>query len=74
MFDIDRNVPAPTDITVRNKYPLAKLFVGESFLVPGGAEVRDGIKAAVFRAKRRLPGKVFTVRKVEGGYRCWRIA
>lgn len=77
-FTIEADIPMPTRQGGRagSKYPFAALDVGESFLVPHGAdkEVSVGtLRSSLSAFKRRNPdsGK-FSVRTVEGGVRVWR--
>ncbi len=65
---IEKNVPV---VENKKKYPFGQMAVGDSFF----ADVIDpnSIKvcASLFGKKHN---KMFTVRKVDGGYRCWRTA
>lgn len=70
---IEKNVPIPP-LKRRNKrisaYPFSEMEIGDSFAV-------DREKASSVSASAYLYGKkeqqIFTVRRVDGGYRCWRI-
>lgn len=57
--------------TRRSKYPLDGLTVGESFFVHDPE--KPSVAALVSRRARAGIGK-YSIRKVEGGYRCWRVA
>jgi hypothetical protein len=70
-FQIEKGVSLNT---VRaSKYPFRDMEVGDSFFVEG-----DGAAATLVRYasvnEQRKSGKRFSTRRVEGGYRCWRIA
>lgn len=53
------------------KYPVEQMKVGDSFFVPK-AEGMSASQCACTYGKKS--GKVFSRRKVENGYRVWRIA
>lgn len=70
-FVIDHNIPLPgprQSTTLR--FPFALLEVGDSFFVPGD---KNAVSPAAFQYAKRH-GKKFTVRKVEGGHRVWRLS
>jgi len=69
-YVIDKNVPVPTR-SPYSKYPFGAMAVGDSFFYPGPTSeyVRN---AAHHWGKNN--GAKFSVRKDDGGYRCWRIA
>jgi hypothetical protein len=69
-FKIETEIPMPSK-RVRDKYPLADMQVGQSFFVP--AEKVQNLREAISQRKRRGGTDAFTVRKNEGGHRCWRI-
>jgi hypothetical protein len=82
MFQIETNVPVPA---VANRgatasvYPLADMYVGDSFLVPLEPITladRRRVSAAVtgFAKRHKAKGLKFSVRSVEGGLRVWRVA
>ena len=53
------------------KYPLDIMEVGDSFLVP----LEKRASAASMCSKyRKASGKKFITRKVEGGFRVWRVS
>ena len=66
---IDKNIPILALYT-RTKYPFSDMEIGDSFLVSSD---HKSIRSVAISAGRRLNAK-FTVRKVDGGLRCWRIA
>lgn len=70
MIKIDKDIPPP--ITKLIGATLAKLQVGESFLV---GEVDESVRNALFRKARELrsEGKVFTSMLEDGGVRTWRL-
>jgi hypothetical protein len=66
---IEKGIPIP------KKFPFAGMKVGDSFLVPKGAN-RAAVSVAAMRYGRKH-GMKFTVRQTEPGgksFRCWRIA
>lgn len=73
---IERGLPIPK--AKRSKYPLDRLEVGDSFLVPvPPGESADKIKARVATAiqdfKDHDPYRRFTLRRVEDGIRVWTV-
>ncbi len=72
-YEIEKGIEIPG-----SKYPFMKMEVGDSFFVESKlnelAKNRNVLSAAcyVFGQKTKSKSK-FTVRKVEGGLRCWRI-
>jgi hypothetical protein len=52
-------------------YPFVALEIGESFLVPRGADQR--VVASMCLYWKKKIGRVFTTRTVDGGIRVWRI-
>lgn len=76
MFDLDTNVPMPKLGKPRRanvKWPFDTMEVGDSFFVKSDFFGNTTAKVAANR-KNKEGGKRFTTRKVEGGWRCWRIA
>lgn len=72
-FVIDNNIPVPPLPTrASSKFPLALLEVGDSFLHAVEND-RNRLASAAHQYGVRH-GKKFTVRRVEGGFRVWRIA
>jgi hypothetical protein len=78
-FMIEEDVPLPKRQGGRtgSKYPFAVLETGQSFMVPDDAEkaVNVGtLRSALGAFNKRNPGSgKFSVRKVEGGVRVWRM-
>ena len=78
MYEIEKGIPVPiASRTRKENLPLGKMEVNDSFFFPAGKEesyrIRGRISQAASHMKNRT-GEVFTVRTVEGGVRCWRIA
>jgi hypothetical protein len=74
---IDKDIPLcdPGHSGPQNpKYPLRAMDVGDSFLVPTKQD-RERAKATIWYFTRSSLGKgrKFASRKVEEGYRIWRI-
>lgn len=76
-MQVDKNIPmprrdgkglsAPGSSGRPPKYPFRNMEIGESFFADD-----EGVRNCAHQAKIRL-GRVFSVRKVEGGFRCWRL-
>jgi hypothetical protein len=64
-YKIDKTVPLPN----RFKYPVLAMEVGDSFAVKGSAHMPH---MCVYYNKVLAP-KRFVTRRVEGGYRIWRV-
>lgn len=70
-FEIDRNVPPPTDGRgAKAKYPFRDMEVGDSFYVPGC----DANKLRAASRYHKSNGRQYTARDTAGGARIWRIA
>lgn len=71
MYAIETDIPIPPLRRPDTKYPFKELEVGHSFLV------RDrsihSVRSRCSQVKLAT-GQKFTVRKVQGGVRVWRIA
>lgn len=64
---IEKSIPMPE---AWNKYPFKDMDIGDSFLVEGDVvKVRNAA-----HAWGKVNNKKFSVKKVEGGHRCWRIS
>ena len=72
MYEIEKDVPTPTGAQRTAKYPFGKMEVGDSVFVPSEKRL-SGIHSCATYYGLRHPPKKFTTRKVEGGYRIWRI-
>ena len=78
-YGIEKGIPAPTDGDYRGKrrlYPLHKMEMGDSFLVPidDDKDVRKMSNSILGCGRRsRHLGKRFVVRTLKNGIRCWRI-
>jgi len=72
MLIIDTHVPLPV-VNTRQKYPFAKMQVGDSFAVADERGARNA-RAAAGMFARRNEGTAFTCRKTEGGWRLWRVS
>lgn len=77
---IDKGIPLPPEIKTYNKYPLAQMAVGDSFLAPASegsfAQQRDRAKNAA-RVYGQRHGKKFTCRTLQMDgrkvVRVWRV-
>ena len=72
MFKIEKNVPLPEREWRASKYGFDKMEVGDSIFIPT-EQVVPAIHSAPGYYAIRHPGTKFTTRRVEGGYRIWRI-
>lgn len=71
-FRIEKGVEIPKrsgDAT--RKYPFPQMEVGDSFAVPSGRHLAVSTAATNYGNKYQMK---FSVRAVDGGHRCWRIA
>lgn len=69
---IDTGIPVPEPI-IRVRYAFEKMGIGESMFFAELQQVESAQTAARDWAKRNNPEFKVTRRKVEGGYRLWRI-
>lgn len=76
MITIDKGIPVPALRTRVSKYPWPSMAVGDSFFVEATAEEMKARLASISRgatAAAKKLGVQFTVRKVDGGVRVWRV-
>ena len=73
MFKIEKDVPTPTETQRTAKYPFGKMEVGDSIFISSEESPPSGSYSASSYYALRHPELKFTTRKVEGGYRIWRI-
>lgn len=75
MFEIEKNIPIGRKGGLgRNPiYPFAEMGIGDSFFSAcDDVDAKRMCSAACVYAKNH-PGFKFSVRKVDGGYRVWRV-
>lgn len=80
IYKVDKDVPIPENRGRRfgtSVYPFRDMAIGDSFFVPATSpeeQVVIGKRIASSGTNKALrkDGMYFTVRKVEGGVRCWR--
>ena len=72
MYEIEKDVPIPERQLKSSKYGLEKMEPGDSIFIPSETRL-SGIHSLADYYALRHPPKKFTTRKVEGGYRIWRI-
>jgi hypothetical protein len=70
-FVIEKGIPKPEGRRGLKKYPFGDMEIGDSFFVPSD-KYRAVINASQIYGKRWE--RKFSVAKVDGGARCWRIA
>lgn len=73
---LEKNIPLPSTMGRIAKYPLANMEVGDSFAVTG---VTERTRMAVLASARAMQQRgVRTIklasRKIENGFRFWRVA
>ena len=71
MVQIDRGVELPQG---RSRYPFSDMEKGDSILFKDERQASSARVAAVRFAQRYYPDWTFTLRKVENGWRLWRVA
>jgi hypothetical protein len=71
MIKSDTNVMLPQ---TRSKYPFEDMEVGDSILFKEERQANSARIAAVRFAERHHPDWTYTLRKVEGGWRLWRVS
>lgn len=69
-MDIEKDVP----LKPKKRYRFSEMQVGDSMFFETLAEVESASSAAYSFAKTHGNGFRVTRRKVEGGYRLWRVA
>ena len=70
-FKIEPGIPQPNNYM---RYPFGAMLVGDSFrATPATVKVRKSLASSSANYAKRHPGYRFTVRKVKGGYRVWRV-
>ena len=69
MIQIEANIPITED---RTTYPFRDMEAGDSILFKGEKQAASARVAAIRFAKVHRPGWVFSMRKVENGWRLWR--
>jgi hypothetical protein len=70
MFAIEKNIP----LASKQAYPFDKMESGDSFFIPAEDKKIGYIRAQLNNIKRKMPGKVISTRKEEGGLRVWLIS
>lgn len=78
MFTIEKNVPIPSGAGKRGRapiYPFRQMEVGDSFFVESevDSKVQSTLTNAAFSISKSDASFRFSVRRVDGGYRVWRI-
>jgi hypothetical protein len=71
MVQIEQGVTVPTN---RSKYPFGDMEPGDSILFGLGKQAQSCRVAALRFTRVHQPKWVFTLRKVDGGWRLWRIS
>jgi len=73
MYKIDKNIPIPKSKTKRTQYPWREMAIGDSIFVSDEEAPPSGAYTTPSYFALRNPEYKFTTRKVDGGYRIWRI-
>ena len=70
-FKVEKGIPVPPR---QARYPFREMKVGESFFVPCTDEEKARIQNRLTNSCAKARGfGTFTVRRVEGGVRAWKI-
>lgn len=69
MFAIEKNIP----LVSKQAYPFEKMESGDSFFIPADDKKIGYIRAQLNNIKRKMPNKVISTRKEDGGLRVWLI-
>lgn len=72
MTDIDKGVPIPAAGN-RRRYKFGSMAIGDSLFFETLEKMESAASSARGYAKRNNPDFKLTCRKMEGGYRLWRI-
>lgn len=76
MITIDKNVPMPEG-RARSRYPYADMEVGDSFFVVTNGTDENAtarrLRGSSFTYGKKA-GSKFSVRKMDNGFRVWRVA
>lgn len=72
MFNIEKNVPIPErKVRKGQKYPFADMQVGDSFTFTKDDYPR--VSSAMRTYAWKSESRQFTIRRVDDGFRCWRL-
>ena len=75
MFEIEKGIPVKGQF--RTRYPFADMEPNDSFLVECEEDKQKAVACNLSASARRFrqihTGRKFTIRKAEGGVRCWRV-
>jgi len=76
-FKIEKDIPIPVARNKNQPFPVSELETGDSFFIPleyieNHYKNPDSV-FSLFSVTGKRTGKKFTVRKMDGGYRVWRI-
>ena len=71
-FEIEKGIPIPENAGRGYcRYPFKEMSVGDSFAL--GIDNLNSVKVLASKYSK-ADDKKFSVHKVEGGYRCWRVS
>jgi hypothetical protein len=75
-MEIEKNIPIPNPFSKKRLYPFDKMEVGDSFFVQSDnpKTIQKRLSVAINKYRRENITAKFSMRTVEGGVRCWRIA
>ena len=74
MYKIEHDVPPPSASSRKGStYPFKDMNCGDSFFVPQSGPNYDALRQAAIRFSKNNPEYAFSLRKVKGGYRVWRV-
>jgi len=77
MIKIDKNIPIPEKQPKASKYPFLGMKKGDSFFIEmdNQSQLQYNRLTSSIRTSKKRMGQDYriTLRKVEGGIRCWRM-
>jgi hypothetical protein len=71
MFEIEHDIDVPAS---RTRYPFSDMLPGDSIFFASSQKAVSARVAAVRYAQKHNPDWVFTLRKINGGWRLWRVS
>jgi hypothetical protein len=72
-FKIEKGLPIPPGKGRGGMYPFDQMEAGDSFFVADDPGIKGTSVSNSAASYERKHNKKFSVRKVEGGWRCWRV-
>lgn len=72
MYEIDKELFEIPPTAHERKYPFVFMEIGQSFFIPCVPEAIALMQSRIYSASKGT-GRKFSVRKTDGGVRCWRV-